>query len=140
MTASHVWLAFIITPALTVFSLFLTKRWFTGSEGSGIPQVIAALHAPLTGDDTLMRCLFGVRVIVGKIVISLLGLLGGLTIGPQRLCMVIPMMAAALIASHSSALFTPLLCEALAESNYFHMVTPPAGDFLQKKPVPPPDA
>ena len=81
--AGHVWLAFIITPALTVLSLFLTKRWFTGSEGSGIPQVIAALHAPPTGDDTLMRRLFGVRVIVGKIVISLIGLLGGLTVGRE---------------------------------------------------------
>jgi H+/Cl- antiporter ClcA len=81
--AGHVWLAFIITPALTALSLFLTKRWFTGSEGSGIPQVIAALHAPPTGDDTLMRRLFGVRVIVGKVLVSLIGLLGGLTIGRE---------------------------------------------------------
>ncbi|MFZ0501113.1 MAG: chloride channel protein [Steroidobacteraceae bacterium] len=83
LIAGHVWLAFLVTPALTVLSLFLTKRWFTGSEGSGIPQVIAALHAPPTGDDTLMRRLFGVRVIVGKIGISLIGLLGGLTIGRE---------------------------------------------------------
>jgi chloride channel protein, CIC family len=77
------WLAFLITPALTVLALFLTRRWFTGSEGSGIPQVIAALHAPRTEEDTLMRRLFGVRVIVGKIVVSLIGLLGGLTIGRE---------------------------------------------------------
>jgi H+/Cl- antiporter ClcA len=83
LIAGHVWLAFIITPALTVLALFLTKRWFTGSEGSGIPQVIAALHAPPTGDDMLMRRLFGLRVIVGKIGISLIGLLGGLTIGRE---------------------------------------------------------
>jgi H+/Cl- antiporter ClcA len=81
--AGRSWLAFVITPALTVLSLFLAKRWFTGSEGSGIPQVIAALHAPPTADDTLMRRLFGVRVIVGKIIISLIGLLGGLTIGRE---------------------------------------------------------
>jgi H+/Cl- antiporter ClcA len=81
--AGHIWLAFVITPALTALSLFLTKRWFTGSEGSGIPQVIAALHAPPTGDDTLMRRLFGIRVIVGKLLISLIGLLGGLTIGRE---------------------------------------------------------
>src|SRR6185312_17262443 len=37
MIAGRAWLAFLITPALTVLSLFLTKRWFTGSEGSGIP-------------------------------------------------------------------------------------------------------
>jgi H+/Cl- antiporter ClcA len=82
--AGRSWLAFVITPTLTVVALFLTRRWFTGSEGSGIPQVIAALHAPRPEEeDTLMRRLFGVRVIVGKICISLIGLLGGLTIGRE---------------------------------------------------------
>jgi H+/Cl- antiporter ClcA len=81
--AGRSWLAFLITPALTVLALFLTRRWFTGSEGSGIPQVIAALHAPRSEEDTLMRRLFGLRVIVGKIGVSLIGLLGGLTIGRE---------------------------------------------------------
>jgi H+/Cl- antiporter ClcA len=82
--AHRPWLAFVITPALTALSLFLTRRWFTGSEGSGIPQVIAALHAPRAEDEhTLMRRLFGLRVIIGKIVVSLIGLLGGLTIGRE---------------------------------------------------------
>src|SRR5579883_1193614 len=83
LIAGRPWLAFVITPALTVLSLFLTRRWFTGSEGSGIPQVIAALHAPRTEENTLMRRLFGVRVIIGKIATSLIGLLGGLTIGRE---------------------------------------------------------
>src|SRR5579872_1330691 len=78
------WLAFVITPILTVLALFLTRRWFTGSEGSGIPQVIAALHARRTDEeDILMRRLFGLRVVAGKIGISLIGLLGGLTIGRE---------------------------------------------------------
>jgi len=84
LIAGRPWLAFVITPALTVLALFLTRRWFTGSEGSGIPQVIAALHAPRAEEeDTLMRRLFGLRVIVGKIAVSLIGLLGGLTIGRE---------------------------------------------------------
>ena len=84
LIAGRSWLAFVITPALTVLALFLTRRWFTGSEGSGIPQVIAALHAPRAEEeDTLMRRLFGLRVIVGKIGVSLIGLLGGLTIGRE---------------------------------------------------------
>ncbi|HEX4266580.1 MAG TPA: chloride channel protein [Steroidobacteraceae bacterium] len=82
--AGRSWLAFLITPALTALALFLTRRWFTGSEGSGIPQVIAALHAPRADEEnTLMRRLFGLRVIVGKIATSLIGLLGGLTIGRE---------------------------------------------------------
>jgi chloride channel protein, CIC family len=82
-TTGRPWLAFIITPALTVLSLWLTRRWFTGSEGSGIPQVIAALHAPRAQDDRLMQRLFGWRVIFGKLIVSLIGLLGGLTIGRE---------------------------------------------------------
>jgi chloride channel protein, CIC family len=84
LIAGRWWLAFVITPTLTVLALYLTRRWFTGSEGSGIPQVIAALHAPRADEEgTLMRRLFGLRVIVGKIGISLIGLLGGLTIGRE---------------------------------------------------------
>jgi H+/Cl- antiporter ClcA len=84
LIAGRAWLALVITPALTVLAVFLTRRWFTGSEGSGIPQVIAALHAPRMDEEhTLMRRLFGLRVIVGKIAVSLIGLLGGLTIGRE---------------------------------------------------------
>ncbi len=79
--AGRPWLAFLITPAFTVLAVFLTRRWFSGSEGSGIPQVIAALHAP--PDKTLMSRLFGLRVIAGKILVSLLGFLSGMTIGRE---------------------------------------------------------
>lgn len=79
--AGRPWVAFVITPVLTVLAVFLTRKWFGGSEGSGIPQVIAALQAPQ--DRALISRLFGLRVIVGKIVVSLLGLLGGLTIGRE---------------------------------------------------------
>jgi H+/Cl- antiporter ClcA len=77
------WLAFLITPACTVLAVYLTRRWFYGAEGSGIPQVIAALHAPRKDQDSLMRNLFGLRVIFGKLGVSLIGFLGGLTIGRE---------------------------------------------------------
>ena len=79
--AGRAWLAFVITPVMTMIAVYMTRRWFSGSEGSGIPQVIAALHAP--PDETLMRRLFGLRVIFGKLVVSLIGFLGGLTIGRE---------------------------------------------------------
>jgi len=40
------WLAFIITPGLTVFAVYCTRRWFYGTEGGGISQVVAAIHGP----------------------------------------------------------------------------------------------
>ncbi|MDA8349942.1 MAG: chloride channel protein [Pseudomonadota bacterium] len=78
------WLAFLITPTAMVLAVYATRRWFYGAEGSGIPQVIAGVHAPREeGDETLMKRLFGLRVIIGKIGISLLAFLGGMTIGRE---------------------------------------------------------
>lgn len=79
--AGRAWLALLITPALTAVCVWLSRKYFEGSEGSGIPQVIAALHAP--DRRQLIPRLFGLRIIIGKIGISLLGLLGGLTIGRE---------------------------------------------------------
>jgi len=79
----HSWLAFILTPSMTVIGVFLTRRWFYGSEGSGIPQVIAAIHAPRGEENALMQRLFGLRVIIGKVGLSLLGLLGGVALGRE---------------------------------------------------------
>ncbi|MHB8346795.1 MAG: chloride channel protein [Acidiferrobacterales bacterium] len=79
--AGRAWLALLIAPAFTAAGVWATRRWFYGSEGSGIPQVIAALHAP--PDPKRGSRLFGLRVIVGKIGIGLLGMLGGLTLGRE---------------------------------------------------------
>jgi H+/Cl- antiporter ClcA len=79
--AGRPWLALLITPALTALCVWLTRRFFAGSEGSGIPQVIAAMHAPARRQ--LIPGLFGLRIIVGKISIGLAGLLAGLTIGRE---------------------------------------------------------
>ncbi len=42
----HVWLPLLLTPAVAAVSVGLTRKFFRGSEGSGIPQVIAVLHSP----------------------------------------------------------------------------------------------
>ena len=77
------WLAFGITPGLTVLAVYGTRRWFHGAEGGGISQVIAAIHGPRDKDDSVMKYFFGLRIIIGKITMSLLGFLGGLSIGPE---------------------------------------------------------
>jgi H+/Cl- antiporter ClcA len=79
--AGRPWLALLITPTLTALCVWLTRKFFAGSEGSGIPQVIAAMHSPKRRQ--LIPRLFGLRIIIGKIGVGLLGLAGGLTIGRE---------------------------------------------------------
>ncbi|MFD1555478.1 chloride channel protein [Paraburkholderia silviterrae] len=76
----HVWLPLIVTPAVAAAAVWLTRTFFRGAEGSGIPQVIATLHTK-TG-ETGSR-LLTLRILVGKIAISFLGILGGFTIGRE---------------------------------------------------------
>lgn len=73
------WLPLLVTPAITALCVWLTRRFFPGSEGSGIPQVIATLH----GGRGTARRLLTLRILAGKIVISFLSILGGLTIGRE---------------------------------------------------------
>ncbi|GJH20494.1 chloride channel protein [Caballeronia novacaledonica] len=78
-TAIYWWLPLVITPAIAAFCVWLTRRFFPGSEGSGIPQVIATLHE---GRELGPR-LLTIRILVGKIAISFLSILGGFTIGRE---------------------------------------------------------
>src|SRR6185437_3217682 len=72
------WLAFILAPAGLVISLLLTRHVFQGAQGSGIPQVIAALHMT---DEALVARVLSLRIAVGKILLTLLGLASGASIG-----------------------------------------------------------
>ena len=74
----HPWLAFILTPGTFVLSTWLAKRFFPGSQGSGIPQAIAARRARHRRD-----ALLSVRLTMGKIALTLLGLAGGASIGRE---------------------------------------------------------
>ena len=40
----HVWLPLLVTPAVAALAVWLTRTFFRGAEGSGIPQVIAVLE------------------------------------------------------------------------------------------------
>jgi len=76
----HFWSPLLLTPAVSAFSVWITRRFFRGAEGSGIPQVIATLHAQ---PGALRSRLLTLRILVGKIAISFLGILGGFTIGRE---------------------------------------------------------
>lgn len=80
LQGQHRWAALIVTPAIGALSVWLTRRFFPGSEGSGIPQVIAALHHDTSA---IARVLLTLRICVGKVLVSFLAILGGFTIGRE---------------------------------------------------------
>jgi H+/Cl- antiporter ClcA len=73
------WLPLAVAPAIGGVAVWLTRRYFPGAEGSGIPQVIATLH----DDGALAPRLLSIRILVGKIAVSFLSILGGFTIGRE---------------------------------------------------------
>ena len=80
LIATTPWLPFIVTPLGFVLISWLTRRFFAGAEGSGIPQTLVAIER--TGDN-LCKHLLSIRVAVGKFVLTLLGLFVGGSIGRE---------------------------------------------------------
>ena len=74
------WWTFLLSPLVMVATVFLTRRVFPGTQGSGIPQAIAALR---TSDDKQRKQLLSLRIAGGKILMTLLGFLGGASIGRE---------------------------------------------------------
>ena len=74
------WLALLVTPLGFVFCAWAARALFPGSQGSGIPQAIAARR--LKDDASRSRLLSG-RLTVGKILLTLAGLLCGASIGRE---------------------------------------------------------
>jgi H+/Cl- antiporter ClcA len=76
------YLPLLITPAGLVLIAWLTRRYFPGAQGSGIPQAIAALEFS-PGMHHLRSSLLSMRIAIGKVLLSLLGLLCGASIGRE---------------------------------------------------------
>ena len=75
------WLiALALPPAGLVTIGYITRHFAPGSEGSGIPQAIAALEVP---PGTPRTKLLSLRIAIGKIVLTMLGLLCGASIGRE---------------------------------------------------------
>lgn len=74
------WAVFLVAPAGLALSLALTRSLFPGAQGSGIPQVIAALHEP---DPARASALLSPRIAIGKVLLTLLGLASGASIGRE---------------------------------------------------------
>ncbi|RLA16703.1 MAG: chloride channel protein [Gammaproteobacteria bacterium] len=73
------WLPFLLAPLGLALTAWLTTTYFKGSERSGVPQVKTALE--ITGDLSNRSALLSLRIIVGKILLTFLGLLSGASVG-----------------------------------------------------------
>lgn len=71
------YLPLLVTPLGMVLIAWLTRRFFPGSQGSGIPQAIAALRIP--GKAAILS----LRIAAGKFILVLMGLLAGGSIGRE---------------------------------------------------------
>ncbi len=74
------WAALLVTPAGFALSIHLTTRFFQNAQGSGIPQAIAARRIR---DQKGREALVSIKVAAGKILLTLLGLLCGASVGRE---------------------------------------------------------
>ncbi|MDD5240538.1 MAG: chloride channel protein [Sulfuricella sp.] len=70
----------LLAPAGFALVVAITHKFFPGSQGSGIPQTIAALELQ---DMSLRDKLLSLRIASGKILLTLLGLLSGASTGRE---------------------------------------------------------
>lgn len=81
LTAAHVWIAVLLTPPIGMLTVYLTNRYFNGTQGSGIPQVIAAARRAEQGKP--VGYLLSLRLGLGKVLMGGLGLAGGFSAGRE---------------------------------------------------------
>jgi len=79
--AERPWLPFIYTPLVGMLVVWLTTRFFVGSQGSGIPQVIAATR--LANQGKPVDKLVSLRIAFAKIGLGTLALTGGFSAGRE---------------------------------------------------------
>ena len=73
-------LPFIVAPAGFALVAWTTRRFFAGTQGSGIPQTIAALGVD---DDKLRNKLLSPRVAIGKFLLTVMALFSGASVGRE---------------------------------------------------------
>lgn len=74
------WSALFYMPAGFAFMIYLTRRFFPGIQGSGIPQVIAVIDDP---DHKKKSNLLSIKILIGKVITLTSGLIMGASIGHE---------------------------------------------------------
>jgi len=80
LVAFNPYLPLLVTPAGFVLTVFLTRKFFRGAEGSGIPQTLIALADP---GSKLSNKLLSMRMVVGKVTMAVLALCSGASLGRE---------------------------------------------------------
>lgn len=74
------WLPFVVTPLGGAFCVWITRRWFAGAEGSGIPQTIAEMSRPASPG---WRPLLSLRIVFGKVLVGAAAVGSGFSLGRE---------------------------------------------------------
>lgn len=76
-------LLFILTPVCFILSWWVVKQFAPYAKGSGIPQVMASIDLSAPKTSSIIDKLLGLRIIVVKVVSSLIMAAGGGAIGRE---------------------------------------------------------
>lgn len=79
LSLRYAWYHFVVPPVGLGFTAWLTFRFFPGSERSGIPQIKAALELPSALVERSK--LISLKIAFGKMLLPILGLLSGASVG-----------------------------------------------------------
>jgi H+/Cl- antiporter ClcA len=79
LTAWNRYAPLVVTPLGFCAIVWSTRRFFPGAQGSGIPQTIAALSAGSLARGRLLS----LKIALGKVLLTVLGLLSGASIGRE---------------------------------------------------------
>ncbi|MEO0797109.1 MAG: chloride channel protein [Verrucomicrobiota bacterium] len=74
------WLSFVVMPSFLILIIFLRDKYFCGTDGTGIPQTIAALKLR---ESKVRDQVLSLKIAVGKLILTTLGLLAFLSIGRE---------------------------------------------------------
>jgi H+/Cl- antiporter ClcA len=79
----HAWLLFVVSPVCFIVAWWLVKRFSPYARGSGIPQVMAAIEITSAKNERKADKLLSIKIIVMKVVSSLIMAIGGGAIGRE---------------------------------------------------------
>src|SRR5690606_14832032 len=79
----RLWKIFILMPLCFLSGWLIVRRFAPKAAGSGIPQVMAAIELSVSKQDSAIRKLLSLRVILIKIWSSIMMVLGGGAVGRE---------------------------------------------------------